>query len=226
MMSDSNAVPEGSPNKERKNEKIMRNVCRRGKVQTCRNDYWELSSETPRAILAVTSCNDLVACQINKFRSFSSLVSPFPWRIQNVLLNPVFWKMSFWKKKKRNRNEWFKKQSPRGWHHSSDGNLKQFPTDAMEMTCVPKIRLGTMTCFTYAEFACKVWSSWVVETWSNLPVSLWRKVSQFHWKSAKKNTQKKPKRMSGGDLISADMGKERWNAVQNLVCQERVIDVD
>lgn len=35
----------------------------------------------------------LLACHINKVRSFSGLVSPFLWQIQNVLLKSA-WKMS------------------------------------------------------------------------------------------------------------------------------------
>lgn len=58
-----------------------------------RSRYKELSSEALHAIVAVILCKALLACHINKVRSFSGLVSPFLWQIQNVLLKSA-WKMS------------------------------------------------------------------------------------------------------------------------------------
>lgn len=58
-------------------------------------------SETPHAVLTITSCNNSVAYQINKCRSFSSSVSSFLWQIQNVSLKPVFQNVVFFKKKKK-----------------------------------------------------------------------------------------------------------------------------
>lgn len=118
------------------------------KRSTC---FKSFSSETLHAVLAVTSCSDLVACQINKFRGFFQLSVLVPLADTTCFIKTSFWKMSPLSKKKKNRKERFKKQSPRGWHPISDGEEErsyQLRTFAMEMTYVLKLRLVTLTCFT------------------------------------------------------------------------------
>lgn len=129
-----------------------------------KNIYWEeskiaekrslcfkgFSSETLHAVLAVTSCSDLVAWQINKFRIFFfSLVSLFPWQTQNILVKPSFWKMS--PQKSKNRKERFKTQSPSGWHLITDREEERsssLQTFAMEVDYVLKLKLFNVICFT------------------------------------------------------------------------------
>lgn len=71
------------------------------KLQERRSTCFERFSEIPHANFTVTPCNDLVARQINKFRSFSSLVSSFLWQIQNVLLKPVYQKVTSFQKQQK-----------------------------------------------------------------------------------------------------------------------------
>ncbi len=101
-----------------------------------RSKYKELSSEALCAIVPVTFCKALLNCHKNKVSSFSGLVPPFLWQIQNVLLKPV-WKCHVllqrgtkdrWKITPEADKPWVTRSS------SAEINSKQqVPT---EMTCV------------------------------------------------------------------------------------------
>lgn len=175
------------------------------KRSTC---FKSFSSETLHAVLAVTSCSDLVACQITSSGVFSSLVSSFPWQIQHVLLKPVFGKCHLFRKKKKNRKERFKKQNPRGWYPISDGEEErsyQLRTFAMEMTYVLKLRLVTLTCFT-AHTRRHIFLQGLVLSCQSL--------CERRCPSSIGNQKKKDVRRRH-DLI-ADIGNERQNSVQVL----------
>lgn len=77
-----------------------------------RSACFERLSEIPHADLTVTPCNDLVACQLSKFRSFSSLVSSFLLQTQNVLLKPVFQKKSRLSKNNKKQERGIQKANP------------------------------------------------------------------------------------------------------------------
>lgn len=68
------------------------------KRSTC---FKSFSSETLHAVLAVTSCSDLVACQINKFRGFFQLSVLVPLADTTCFIKTSFWKMSPLSKKKK-----------------------------------------------------------------------------------------------------------------------------
>lgn len=88
----------------------------------------ELFSEALHAIVAVILCKALLACHINKVRSFSGSVSPFLWQIQNVLLKPV-WKMSCLSAKRGTEDDWKKNSG------SSSAEINSKQRAPAEMTC-------------------------------------------------------------------------------------------
>lgn len=180
---DSNRVIDGSPRlKQEKLENIME-----VKVEKCplkwqspksRSMCFRRFSETPHAVLTDTSCNDSVAYQINKFRSFSSLMYSFPWQIQNT--------------KKTTTQEWvIQKPSPNRLHPISDGGA-----DVLIANLCDGEGLHLWNQISYCDVFPQQFptrSSWVLIQSASLfvkegvPVPL--EIS-------------KKKRMSGGDLIS------------------------